>query len=135
MIVPLGVLLHPARHPSAAAEQATGRQRTPGLRLGELPLARRDVERLRQILGLQRRMLDLGASPRGKRALAHRNMFREALTWLEIHGGAPEIVEGWKAILAETDASDPRAEGVDGEPPPFRRRRRRRRRGFRPAPQ
>ena len=135
LIVPLGVLLHPARHPSAAAEQATGRQPTPGLRLGELPLARRDVERLRQILGLQRRMLDLGASQRGKRALVHRNMFREALTWLEIHGGAPEIVEGWKAILAETDASDPRAEGVDGEPPPFRRRRRRRRRGFRPAPQ
>jgi poly(A) polymerase len=135
LIVPLGVLLHPARQTSAAAERATGRQRTPGLRLGELPLARRDVERLRQILGLQRRMLDLGGSPRGKRALAQRSMFREALTWLEIHGGASEIVEGWKAILAETDASDPRAAVVDGEPPPFRKRRRRRRRGFRPAPQ
>jgi hypothetical protein len=113
----------------------TDRHRTPGLRLGELPLARRDVERLRQILGLQRRMRDLGASPRGKRALAHRSIFREALTWMEIHGGAPELVDGWKTITAENDAADPRAAVLDGEPPPFRKRRRRRRRGVRPAPQ
>ena len=135
LIVPLGVLLHPARHTSTAGERATDRQRTPGLRLGELPLARRDVERLRQILGLQRRMRDLGAIPRGgKRALAHRSIFREALTWLEIHGGAPELVDGWKAIMAEDDASEPPAAVLDGEPPPFRKRRRRRRRRIRPAP-
>src|SRR6185295_11583166 len=107
----------------------------PGLRLGELPLARRDVERLRQILGLQRRLRELDANPRNKRALAHRSIFREALTWLEIHGGDPEIVEGWKAVLAEVDVTDPRAVVVDGEPPPFKKRRWRRRRGFRPAPQ
>ena len=40
-----------------------------GPRLGELPLARRDIERLRQILGLQRRLRDLTASPRAQRAL------------------------------------------------------------------
>jgi poly(A) polymerase len=135
LIAPLGVLMHPARHSSTGGERATDRHRTPGLRLGELPLARRDVERLRQILGLQRRMRDLGASPRGKRALAHRSIFREALTWMEIHGGAPELVDGWKTITAENDAADPRAAVLDGEPPPFRKRRRRRRRGVRPAPQ
>ena len=62
-------------------------------RLGDLPLARRDVERLRQILGLQRRLRDLGASPRAKRALTHRSIFREALTWLELHGSAPDVDE------------------------------------------
>ena len=136
LIVPLGVLGHPSRHAATSAERTTGRQRTPGLRLGELPLARRDVERLRQILGLQRRLRELDANPRSKRALAHRSIFREALTWLEIHGDAPELVNDWKAVLAEIDVTDPRAVVVDGEaPPPFKKRRRRRRRGFRPAPQ
>ena len=46
-------------------------------------------------------MRDLSASPRAQRALAHRHIFREALTWLEIHGGAPDVVEHWKAIVAE----------------------------------
>ena len=35
----------------------------PGPRLGELPLARRDIERLRLIVSLQRRLRDLTASP------------------------------------------------------------------------
>src|ERR671931_280334 len=61
----------------------------PPPRLGALPLARRDVERLRQILGLQRRLRDINAAPRAQRALAHRGIFRDALAWLEIHGDAP----------------------------------------------
>ena len=104
-------------------------------RLGALPLARRDIERLRQIWGLQRRLRDLGASPRAQRALAHRHIFRDALTWLEIHGQAPELVEYWKAVTPEAaTVSEPTAHGHppaggdnEGERP-FRRRRRRRRR-------
>ena len=92
-------------------------RRPPGPRLGELPLARRDIERLRQILGLQRRLRDVTASPRAQRALAHRSIFREALTWLEIHGDAPELVEHWKALLAETGAT-----GETPETPPEARR-------------
>ena len=38
-------------------------RREPRLSLGMLPLARRDVERLRQILGLQRRLVDMNLSP------------------------------------------------------------------------
>ena len=64
-----------------------------------LPLARRDVERLRQILGLQRRLMDMNLSPRAKRALMHRGPFREALTWLEIHGQAPEVLEHWRGFI------------------------------------
>src|SRR6266542_1838819 len=103
------------------------RRRFQGPRLGDLPLARRDIERLRQMVGLQRRISDVSASPRAQRALAHRSIFREALTWLEIHGDAPEIVEHWKALLAESPAPEPSAEGI-GEVRSFQRRRRRRRR-------
>ena len=73
--------------------------RDPTATLGMLPVPRRDVERLRQILALQRRLTDMQSSPRAKRALTHRGPFAEALTWLEIHGHAPEIVEHWHGFL------------------------------------
>ncbi len=138
LLVPLGISLYPPRGSGSDARLIPGEEgsrvpdrkprHAPGPRLGELPLARRDVERLRQIVGLQRRMRDLSASPRAQRALTHRGIFREALTWLEIHGGAPEIVGHWKAILAEDGAAAPASDGVEGPLPPFRRKRRRRRR-------
>ena len=104
-------------------------RRAAGPRLGELPLARRDIERLRQILGLQRRLRDVAASPRAQRALAHRHIFRDALTWMEIHGGSAELVDHWKAVMAEGGAAEAAAAGAaETEPPPFRHRRRRRRR-------
>jgi len=100
-------------------------------------LARRDVERLRQIVGLQRRLRDVSANPRTQRSLAHRHIFREALTWLEIHGGAPELVEHWKALMAEGRPHEAAAAGAGeefGEHPPQRGRRRRRRRRRRISP-
>ena len=75
LLVPLGgaggVL---APHRVAAGD------REPAPSIGMLPLARRDVDRLRQILGLERRMLDMGLSPRARRALTHRGPFQETLT-------------------------------------------------------
>jgi poly(A) polymerase len=137
LLVPLGIAISAQhRHRSAAEDEAPSSRRPPGPRLGELPLARRDVERLRQITGLQRRLRDLSASPRAQRALAHRHIFREALTWLEIHGNAPDTVEHWKALLAETGAPEAAVEGaVEHRPIHRRRRRRRRRRRFSPAPE
>jgi hypothetical protein len=119
------------------------------LKLGELPLARGDVEGLRQALMLQRRLRDLTAHPRVQRSLVHRGIFREALTWMDIHGHAPEMVEHWKAIVGEINAE--RAAPADGEEPgdnignlahphpqhlplPHGRRRRRRRRRRHPQP-
>ena len=95
--------------------------------LGILPLARRDVERLRQILSLQRRLLDKNLSPRARAALTHRSAFQEALTWLDIHGHAPEVLEHWQGFVeaADTFQAEP---GEAGAPPPKRRRRRQRRR-------
>ena len=60
---------------------------------------------------------------------------RDALTWLEIHGGSPEVVEHWKGVLVgegEADAAQPVPED---QPIQHRRRTRRRRRRFRPQPQ
>ena len=99
----------------------------PAPALGMLPLARRDVERLRQILGLQRRLTDLHLSPRARRALTHRGPFKEALTWLEIHGDAPEVLEHWRGFI-EAAATFEGDAAVEPEEPRRRRRRRRRRR-------
>jgi poly(A) polymerase len=160
LIIPLGISLHPPRegrgaHPpvgqagrvgqvgeeeqegAAAAEHERARRRPPGLKLGELPLARRDVERLGLIIQMQRRLRDLGANPRAQHALVHRHIFREAFTWLEIHGGPPDLVEHWRAIaeeVAEEIAAappSPDAPPGDAPPPGGQRKRRRRRRGRR----
>jgi poly(A) polymerase len=116
------------------AHRAAEGRKEPRLTLGMLPLSRRDVERLRQILGLQRRLMDMNLSPRARRALMHRGPFREALTWLEIHGQTPEVLEHWRGFIeaAATYEGDAVVESPDAAPP--RRRRRRRRRSFRPTP-
>jgi poly(A) polymerase len=146
LLIPLGISINPAsdRGP-AGVGPASGPDRTsrrpPLPRLGDLPLARGDIERLRLIMGLQRRLRDVSASPRAQQQLAQRSIFCEALTWMDIHGGAPEVVEHWNAILAEIappDDADVNVEtrarpgNADGQPPPSgtgKRRRRRRRRG------
>jgi poly(A) polymerase len=130
LLVPLGYSpQHPRQHAPPSDEDQPSVPR-----LGDLPLARRDVERLKQVLGLQRRLRDEDTHPRAKHALTHRNIFRDALTWLEIHGNMPEIAGLWKTVLAERGAEAPPAEGVEREARPLRRRRRRRRR-YRSAPQ
>ena len=64
--------------------------------------------------------------------LAHRPVFAERSTWLEIHGNAPQLVEHWKAIAPAPGSTMPPDQAIaagDG-PQPRRRRRRRRRRRF-----
>jgi hypothetical protein len=95
--------------------------------LGLLPIPRRDVERLQQILAMQPRLLDVQAPPRTQRALLHRSVVPEALTWLEIHGDRPDVVAHWRALLAEPREHPPASSEENG-PVPYQRRRRRRRR-------
>ena len=132
----LGTLLAPLGYDFRAPPivlDADGRpKKEPALSLGLLPLARRDVERLRHILSLQRRLTDLHLSPRARRTLMHRGPFREAMTWLEIHGDAPEVLEHWRGFIEAAKTFEPGQEGVEAALP-RRRRRRRRRRPFRPA--
>ncbi len=134
LLAPLGLSPQPGRGPSRRDEDK--RSREPLARLGNLPLARRDLERLRQILGMQRRLRELTATVRAQRALTHRSIFREALTWMEIHGNAQETVEHWISVLAERGADEPVGEAPvpdEGGDRPRRRRRRRRRRSPRPV--
>jgi poly(A) polymerase len=98
----------------------------PGLNLGVLPLARRDVERIHQVLMLQRRLREPSRSSHARRVLMQRSAFADALTWLEVHGDAPDMLEYWRG-----HGTAPAPEGEAGEPAPRRRRRRgRRRTGF-----
>jgi poly(A) polymerase len=126
-----------ARGRSWTADRRERRPKPPVLKIGLLPIARRDSERLRQVLAVQGRLRDLESSARAKRALMNRGPFQDALTWLEIHGRAPEIVEHWRGFieamgaqpvsLAEEEGTGPGA----GEVPRRRRRRGGRRRGGR----
>jgi poly(A) polymerase len=116
----------------------------PIMKIGMLPIARGDTERLRQLLSLQSRIADLETSPRAKRALMHRSPFEDALTWFEVHGNAPPVLEHWKGFIEAVNAEGPRppqeanAEqpAEDGQHRRRRRRgRRRRRRGFKQPPE
>jgi poly(A) polymerase len=108
------------------------RPKEPQLHIGMLPVARRDTERLRQILSVQRRLMDLESTPRTKRVLMHRGPFQEALVWLEVHGRSPEALEHWRGFIEATAAYQPaETTGTPEEGAPRRRRRRGRRRGWR----
>lgn len=123
-----GTLLHPLGLLSRRRFQADALERR--IELGMLPIARRDIERLQQIIALQPRLVDLEAPQRSHRALLHRAVLDEAITWLEIHGDRPDAVAYWRALQTEPVA------GPDGTEAPITpaayprpRRRRRRRRG------
>ncbi len=105
--------------------------------LGMLPIPRRDVERLHQVLAMQSRLLDTSASSRAQRALLHRSSLDDAITWLEVHGDRPDMVEHWRALKAQGAPAAPAAPGDHGGEQtdherlvPRRRRRRRRRRNY-----
>jgi poly(A) polymerase len=145
LLAPLGLI--PRRRADASdtidPDPPPGRRRRPPkeppLRIGMLPVARRDTERLRQILSVQRRLLDLESSPRAKRALMQRGPFDEALAWLEIHGENTEALEHWRGFieatgtLARDTSGEAEGDGPNSLPAGRRRRRRGRRRGRRPS--
>ncbi|MBI4264067.1 MAG: polynucleotide adenylyltransferase PcnB [Acidobacteria bacterium] len=128
----LGSLVAPLGYTAGTLPQARRPEDQPQGRtsLGLLPMARRDVERLRQILALQHRLRDMHLSPRARRALMHRAPFQEALTWLEIHGHAPDALEHWRGFIEAAGTFEAQAEGAEAPPRRRRRRRGRRRRPF-----
>jgi poly(A) polymerase len=126
LLVPLGYDFRP---PPLERREDGRPKKEPALSLGLLPLPRRDVERLRHVLSFQRRLLDLHLSARARRGLIHRGPFHEALTWLEIHGHAPEALEHWRGFIEAAKTFE--GEEGDEAPAPRRRRRRRRRRPHR----
>ncbi len=115
----LGSLVQPVQ-PLDLTPRRRDDKRPLDVSLGELPVARRDVERLRQALQLQPRLQDPELAPRAQRAVLHRGAFEDGLMWLEVHGEDPESLKRWRALVA---SGGPRA--------PEKARRRRRSRGRR----
>ena len=102
--------------------------------LGILPMPRRDVERLHQILTLQPRLHDLRAPFKAQRGLLHRHVINDALTWLEIHGERPDVLAHWRDLQKEPMPGTALPDGnILGPMAPLQRRRRRRRRRRSPS--
>jgi poly(A) polymerase len=121
LVVPLG--FSPAGWPAWLEQQDR-----PGLNLGVVPLARRDLERMHQILMLQRRLREPSRSAQARRMLVQRAAFIDALTWLEVHGNAPDVLTFWREQLGTADP------GLVEQGPRRRRRRSGRRRTRMPDP-
>ena len=113
----LGSLVAPFQTMDLAAPRRGLRGMPLRVSLGDLPVARRDVEHLRQVLALQPLLKEPGLPPRRIRGILGRSSLPDALTWLEIHGEDPEALARWQDLAAH---------GVRA--PPRRRRRRGRRR-------
>jgi len=125
-----GTLLHPLGLLKRARFTADPLERR--LELGMLPIARRDVERLHQIMAIQPRLLDIQAPLRSQRGVLHRAVLDEALTWLDVHAERPDVVEHWRELKQQGfTAHAPVEHERDREHPVRRRRRRRRRRAMR----
>jgi poly(A) polymerase len=121
LLVPLGLAGRRQRFSADALERR--------VELGMLPIARRDIERLNQVLALQPRLLDIHAARRAQMSLLHRSVIEEALTWMEIHGERPEVITHWRDLQTERQFTHvPHPGSAQQEPSPFIRRRRRRRR-------
>jgi len=95
----LGSLVQPVQ-PLDLTPRRRDDKRPIDVKLGQLPVARRDVERLRQALQLQPRLQDSKLGARAQLAVMHRGAFTEAMTWLEIHGDDDGALERWKALAA-----------------------------------
>ena len=127
LLAPLGLAGAPRRFAADPLERRVD--------LGMLPMPRRDMERLHQIMTMQPRLHDLRANFKAQRSLLHRHVINDALTWLEIHGDRPEVLAHWRALQAEPMPGMPVPDSnvIGVVPPPFDRRRRRRRRRRSPS--
>ena len=130
LLVPLGALNRPVRREAD--------ERGDRISLGMFPVARREVDRLRQITQLMPRLVDPALPPRVARSMPHRPVFSDSVVWLEIFGDAPDAVEKWKQARQArqqhhhhrpaSPGNETPVEGDAAAPAPGGRRRRRRRR-------
>jgi poly(A) polymerase len=105
LLHPIGALKSPMPERGNADDTADVPER---VSFGALPVARKDLDRLRQMLQTLPRLLDLQLPPRVARGLPHRPSFSDAVTWLEVFGDDAAAAESWKAIRT---ALPPRPQG------------------------
>jgi hypothetical protein len=98
----IGALLHPIGALNRRApDRGQGDDGFPDrVSFGALPVARKDLDRLRHLLLTLPRLLDPALPPRVARGLPHRPSFGDAVTWLEVFGDDPEKMEEWKQVRA-----------------------------------
>jgi poly(A) polymerase len=121
LLVPAGLIER--RGPGASADTRVS--------FGKLPIARRDLDRLGQVVSLVPRMLEPDPPLRLTRSLPQRPAFRDALLWLEIFTDAPDELAAWSTLAATAPAASEegggREGGREGGAPDTGRRKRRRR--------
>ena len=110
----IGTLLHPIGALNVITRRLPDRgtggedEHPERIAFGALPVARKDVDRLRQIMQTLPRLADPDLPPRVVRAMPQRPSFADTLTWFEIAGGDPDVVERWKLALQERAHTHPR---------------------------
>jgi poly(A) polymerase len=87
LLVPSGLLTRPLPHSDPRGDRVS---------FGMMPVAKKDVERLRQVVQITPRLTEPDLPPRLVRSIVHRPSFDDALTWLEIFNDAPDALERWK---------------------------------------
>ncbi len=113
LIVPLRLMRqHARRRPAEEVDETPAERTLP--RLGGLPVARRDIERLAHVLMLQARLLDTTAPMRRQFGVLRRPSFADALTWMEIHGQSPDVVAYWRALVEEAGPASRQRPAADG---------------------
>lgn len=93
------------------------------VQLGQLPVARRDLDRLGQVLTIAPRLMEPDLPARLQRSLPMRPAFGDTLNWLDVFGDAPDVVMRWR------EQTPPPAADAGADGGRKRRRRRGRRRG------
>jgi poly(A) polymerase len=147
LLVPIGALNR--RMPDRGTARETDMDK---ISFGALPVARKDLDRLRHMLHTLPKLSDPALPPRVARGLPGRPSFPDTLTWFEIFGGDATVLEQWQALKVSRPApaahghrrgghrpghapahgAAPATQGHvahgEGDAPQRRRRRRRRRR-------
>ena len=106
LLHPIGLLNRPMPDRGSREEEHPER-----VSFGTLPVARKDLDRMRQVLQTLPRLSDPALPPRVSRGLPQRPSFPDALTWFEMYGGDAATVEHWRA----QHAARPHAHG-HGQP-------------------
>jgi poly(A) polymerase len=124
MLVPLGMLSR------SRPIERDGKPHHERVSFGILPVAKKDLERLRQLLTIVPRLADPHLPPRVARGMPGRPTFADAVTWLEILDDSPDAIDRWRQLRTERQAHQAQSHGrshghrgghrPDGRPAPER---------------
>jgi tRNA nucleotidyltransferase/poly(A) polymerase len=100
LLVPIGALNRRMPDRGAAREGDMDK-----ISFGALPVARKDLDRLRHMLHTLPKLTDPALPPRVARGLPGRPSFPDTLTWFEIFGGDATVLEQWQGLKVSRPAS------------------------------